>query len=86
MSLAAMDPEDRVWIGVSLGILFVVIVAAFIVLGKLRSRLRRSDRDSQLESAFTLEQLRQLHREGQISEEEYHNLRDTMFAERGASE
>jgi len=86
MALAAMDTKDRLWIGVSLGILFVVVVVAFIVLGKLRNRLHSSHRDTQLGSVFTLEQLRQLHRQGQISDEEYHNLRDTMFTDSGTSE
>ena len=86
MTLAAMDPKDRLWIGVSLGVLFVLIVVAFIVLLKLRNRLLSSRRDSQLGSTFTLEQLRQLHRQGQISDEEYHNLRDTTFSDSGASE
>ncbi len=85
MMLGAMDPKDRLWIGVSLGVLFVVIVAAFIVLGKLRNRLHSTNRDSPLRSTFTLEQLRQMHREGQISDEEYHNLRDTTFSDSGVS-
>ena len=81
-----MDPKDRLWIGVALGILFVVIVVAFIVLLKFRNRLLSSRHDSQFGSTFTLEQLRQLHRQGQISDEEYQNLRDKTFTDSGASE
>ena len=80
-----MDPKDRLWIVVSLGILFVVIVAAFIVLLKFRNRLLSSQRDSQFGSTFTLEQLRQMHRQGTISDEEYKNLRETTFTDSGAS-
>ena len=84
--MAEADPKDRLWIGISLGVLFVVIVAAFILLRHLRHRLHCSHHDLQLGSAFTLEQLRQLHRQGTISDEEYENLRDTMFSDIGASE
>jgi len=86
MALTAMDPKDKLWIGVSLGILFVVIVVAFIVLIKLRNRLFSSRYNSQFGSTFTLEQLRQMHRQGTISDEEYQNLRDTTFTDNGASE
>ena len=85
MAAAQMDPKDRLWIGVALGILFVVIVVAFIVLLKFRNRLLSSRHDSQLGSTFTLEQLRQMHRQGEISDEEYQNLRETTFTDSGAS-
>jgi len=84
--MAEVDPKDRLWIGISLGVLFVAILVAFILLRNLRHRLHSSHHDSQLGSAFTLEQLRQLHRQGTISDEEYENLRDTMFSDIGASD
>ncbi len=86
MAAAEMDPKDRLWIGVSLGILFVVIVVAFIVLLKFRNRLLSSRHDSRFGSTFTLEQLRQMHRQGEISDEEYKNLRDTTFTDSGPTE
>jgi len=86
MALAKMDPKDRLWIGVSLGILFVLIVAAFILLRNLRNRLHSSHPDSRFGAAFTLEQLRQMHRQGEISDEEYQNLRDTTFTDSGPTE
>lgn len=86
MLLTTIDPKNRLWIGVSLGILLVVILAAFIVLHILRKRLHCSHRNARFESTFTLDQLRQLHQQGQISDQEYKTLRDRTLTDNGVSE
>ena len=83
--VAAMDSRDQTWIMVSLAVLAVLIVVAFIVIRSLRRRVHEPSEDSPLGSTFSLEQLRQLHQQGTISDEEYETLRDSMFTDSGSA-
>jgi uncharacterized membrane protein len=79
--IAAMDSRDQAWIMVSLAVLAALVVIAFIVIRSIRRRLHAPSEDSPFGSSFSLEQLRQLHQQGTISDEEYESLRDSMFTD-----
>lgn len=68
----------------ALGFLAVLAFAGFLV----AMRLRRWARDPHVDAEvpFTLEDLRRLHREGRITDEEFRRAHDSMLARRPNAE
>ena len=67
-----------------LAALIALVVVGAMVITWLRRRLYPSDRDrSGSRSGFTLHELRALHRDGELSDEEFENARAAMLAEFG---
>jgi uncharacterized membrane protein len=59
-------------------VLLVLVVAGFLVSSWARSRLRSKDEPQG--TGFSLEELRRLHRNGQLSSEEYERARARLVA------
>lgn len=68
----------------TLGFLAVLAFAGFLVAMRLRRWARDPHADSEV--PFTLEDLRHLHREGRITDEEYRRAHDSMLARRPNAE
>src|SRR4051794_29363888 len=67
-----MTPEQYRQIIVASLVVIVLIVAAFVVVAQVRRRLRQEDASSPSGgTGFTLSDLRQLHKSGQMSDEEF---------------
>lgn len=54
-----------------------VLAAVWLV---LRSRLGRGERDASLGAGFTLQDVDEMHARGQLTEEQYHNIRRRIAA------
>ncbi|MBN2212405.1 MAG: hypothetical protein JW709_13485 [Sedimentisphaerales bacterium] len=78
MVLANTARQNFVWIGLSLGLLLVGGIVAFIL---VRSRLRNGDDHNSASDTevFSMEQLRRLRREGNISDGEYEVLKNQII-------
>lgn len=75
--IAKIDPGYIVWIGSVLGLLLLLGTVAMVI---IRKRLRPgSDEDIQPGVVFSLEDLRNMHQKGQISEKEYEALRKQII-------
>lgn len=73
-------PTDRALVGllvVSLSLLALIFAGWLIV----RFTRRWSASDSANDAPFTLEDLRRLHREGQISQSEFERMRQALLAQ-----
>lgn len=57
--------------------LAVLAIVGFVAIMFIRSRLRREPLD---DSAFSLDSLRRLHREGRLTDAEFNRARDAMIA------
>ena len=68
----------------ALGFLAVVTFAGFVVAMRLRRWARDPHRDEEV--PFSLEDLRRLHREGRITDEEFRRAHDSMLARRPNAE
>jgi len=62
-------------------LLVLLLLVGFIVLYIIRKRLSPSSQDFSNSSAFTLQDLRQMHRDGKITEEEFNLLKDKLLKE-----
>ena len=74
----AVATRNVVWIGTVLGVLAVLMVGGYWLVKRLTVSGRREKEEN---TAFTLEQIRQLHQEGQLSDEEYQSLREKIIQE-----
>lgn len=74
----AVDTRNVVWIGSVLGVLAVLMVVGYWLVRRLTVSGRGEKEEN---TAFTLEQIRQLHQEGQLSDEEYQSLREKIIQE-----
>ena len=63
-------------------VLVVLILAGFVAVSYVKKRLRNDDdaKDPARELGFTLSDLRQLHRSGQISDEEFARAKGKIVA------
>ena len=76
-NLAWEDALDIIFLG---GLIIVAMVAMWVVIVLVRRRInQRSTADHS--SPFTLEGVRQLHRQGLISDEEFERMRQRIIAE-----
>ncbi len=66
-----------------LGMLALVVIAGWIVILFVRRSMRA---ESEAQVGFTLEDLRRLHRAGEISGEEFERAKSAMFAQRPTRE
>jgi hypothetical protein len=70
-------------IGGALLVLLVIVVVGWFAIARIRSWMREN---AESEAPFTLDDLRRLRREGQLTEEEYETARQAMIGEvRGKS-
>jgi uncharacterized membrane protein len=75
-SCGAVDTYALIWIGVVLGVLFVILLLGFFL---IRRFTVSSKPDNATETAFTLEQIRKLHEQGRLSDEEFKNLKEKII-------
>ncbi|MBN1845708.1 MAG: hypothetical protein JW810_08505 [Sedimentisphaerales bacterium] len=80
--IAEINAEDMLWIGSILALLLLGGVAAMVWVRRRFGKTLESDPTGN--TPFTLEQLRLMRQEGQISEQEYQNLRTRVIEESGA--
>ena len=76
--VAAIDPVDIVWIAAALGLMLAGAVVAWIFIKRRYGSLQEPQQG--LKTPFTLEQLRQMLDQGEISEPEYHVLRNQIIS------
>ncbi|NLF30572.1 MAG: SHOCT domain-containing protein [Planctomycetes bacterium] len=73
---------DYAQLALAAGFLLVLLVAGYVGVSMLRRWMRRNSADRTVIS-FTLEDLRRMHREGQLSDEEFSRARERMLAKFG---
>jgi len=74
--LAAVNPRSMVWIAVVSAVLLGVALAAFLILWRW---LKPSKDSGHIPgNAFDLNEIRRLHKQGQISEQEYEVLKNQV--------
>jgi len=76
--LAAVDPRVLIWLAVVLGVMLAVSIIIVVVAKRRCSRRETTGPDG---PAFTLEQLKKLHQDGKVSEQEFHVLRNKLLRE-----
>jgi len=79
MHLAAVDISDTVSILIWSGVLIVVVLVLFFIVNALRKSLW-GDNAGEADTPFTLDDLRRLHREGRITDDEYEKARAQIIA------
>ena len=72
----AADIKTLIWIGLVLGVLFILLLLGFFL---IRRFTVSSKPNETADTAFTLEQIRKLHEQGQLSDEEYKNLKEKII-------
>jgi uncharacterized membrane protein len=77
--IAALKTGDIIWISVVLAVILVVGIIAMVWAKRRFGTSDDFDRNSQI--PFTLEQIRRLHQQGQISTEEYQSLKEQIIRE-----
>ena len=75
--IAAIDSDDIVWIAVSMSVLILFALAAWIFIKKVFGSPDEPPRRNQV--PFTLSQLDKMLGDGEISKEEYQLLRDQII-------
>lgn len=65
-------------LGIGLGVIIAVVIAAYVVIGKLKGRL--IDDQAQADAPLQLHDFREMHARGQLTDEEYENLRASFTA------
>ena len=86
MLLLAQDGQGDPFLEIApwLAALVVLVIIGAVVITWLRRRLYPRDRDaSGNRSGFTLHELRELHRNGELSDEEFEHARSAMLASFG---
>ena len=77
--IAAIKTGDIIWISV---VLAVILVAGIVAVVWAKRRFGTSDKfDLNSQMSFTLEQIRSLHEQGQISTEEYQTMKEQIIRE-----
>ncbi len=79
----SLDPlwqhSSAAWIVVACLVLLLVTIVALLVIGWYRKRVL-SDKETSSSSTWTLDDIRRLRAEGNLTEEEYQRLRATIIA------
>ncbi len=78
----AVDTRNVVWIGTVLGVLAVLMVVGYMLVKRFTVSGRREKEEN---TVFTLEQVLQLRREGQLSDEECKALNDSIIQNAGVT-
>ena len=74
---SAIEPAKMLWMSV---VFVLVLVGGFVAVLMVRKKLFSTDSSQRkMNSAFTLEQIRQMRSQGRISDSEYENLRETII-------
>lgn len=73
--LAATDPAQVAWTIVAL---LAMLFGGFVVVVLIHRYARRMTAQTTQQEPFTLDQLRQLHQRGELSDEQYERARDRM--------
>jgi len=81
--LADPSIEEAVPIFMICGVLIIALVGSMLLATWMRRRLKANDTDSTGSGGFTLGQLRQLHKTGQMTAEEYERARLALLASMG---
>lgn len=76
---------DYAGLALAAGLLVVLLVVGYIGVSMLRRWMRRGPVE-RTAMPFTLEDLRTMHRDGQLSDEEFNRARERLLARFGASD
>ena len=74
VKLGGIQDFSSVWI--ALAMLFVAAIVGVLIIGAVSRRLKKAPEDA---AAFTLHDLRSLHRDGRLNDEEYDRMKAALL-------
>lgn len=83
MVLAKVDPRDIMWISIAAGVLLIAAAVALALAWKFRRKLREEPSAGPTEPTFSLQQVREMHEKGLLSDEEYNSLKNRALQQEG---